>query len=117
MKSLVKIGQHSDLFARHVAKTLPKEEANPQYFQAIIDFEIIWQANPISCVETFKTNACRLCTKEHLEIPKLPANPDNTLIDYGSELFGSCRHNPKFHRFWNTGESLDKKVTPIQWKN
>ena len=61
--------------------------------------EILWKGNIISCVKSIGKRNCELCMKEKMEIlNKWETNP-NTLINSRSEIFGGCRHKPKFHRY------------------
>ena len=61
--------------------------------------EIVWKGNPISCVKTFGTKNCKLCTKERLEIVKMCKYQPEKIINKCNEVYGACRHKPRFHRF------------------
>ena len=64
-----------------------------------VTHSIVWQGNPISAVKTFGTNHCMLCNKERLEILKLARFKPHLLINSCNEIYGACRHKPKFHRY------------------
>ena len=88
----------------------------------ISDVEIIWQGNPISSVKTFKNLNCNLCTRERLEIYKAiklnKKNNTNFLINSLNEIYGGCRHNPKFHRICNIcPQSADDAVNAEKVEN
>ena len=65
--------------------------------------EIIWQGNPISCMKTFRQLNCRLCMRERLEILKMGKKEPRKLINSRSEIYGACRHKPRFHRYFMNG--------------
>ena len=53
---------------------------------------------------------CTLCDHERLAIlERLRENPDK-LINSCDELFGSCRHKTKFHRYVSTDSSTDDSI-------
>ena len=84
--------------------------------------EVIWQGNPISCVKTFKNLNCSLCTRERLEIYNAmkedKKNGSNLLINSLNELYGGCRHNPKFHRYCHIcPDSADEAIAAEKLKN
>jgi hypothetical protein len=57
------------------------------------------QGNPLSCVKTFGTKGCKLCNKERWAILNLTRKYPNLAINKSNEIYGACRHKPKFHRF------------------
>ena len=60
----------------------------------------MWQGIPaLSCVKTFGTKSCKLCTMERLEILKLTCNILVKAINKCREVHGACSHHPWFHRF------------------
>ena len=68
--------------------------------------EILWKGNPISCMRSFGQLNCSLCMKERLAIlDEFRKNPTK-LINSQKELYGSCRHRTRFHRYC-TCESTD----------
>ena len=54
-------------------------------------------------MKSFGRLDCQLCMKERIHILQgLESDRNaktNTLINASSELYGSCRHKPKFHRY------------------
>jgi hypothetical protein len=94
--------------------------------------DILWQGNPLSCVKTFGTRGCKLCAKERIEILRLVRLEPKKAINKNNEIYGACRHRPRFHKFCrltdtafaSTDESiLDERVhqpsstTPISTAN
>ena len=75
-----------------------------------VKIEILWQGNPMSCVKTFGTRACKLCSKERSAILKLTRKTPNLAINKCNEVYGACRHKPRFHRF-NQSHSSDAKTS------
>ena len=105
-KDLVNNDKFSDSFAKHFASHFKEEDNNDITrgdVRSITKVEVIWQGNPISCMKTFKNLNCSLCTRERLEIYNAikedKKNGTNLLINSLNELYGGCRHNPKFHRY------------------
>ena len=92
---------------QHFASYFKNNEGNNSItkgdVRSITNIEILWQGKPISTVKTFKNLNCSLCTRERLEIYKAmklnKKNNTNFLINTLNELYGGCRHVPKFHRF------------------
>ena len=111
VRHLLKRGTASDTFASHFASHL-KETASTTDIGRTMTCSILWQGNPITAMKTFTTPKCQLCMKERLIIArKWIKNPGN-LINSCSEIYGKCRHNPKFHQFQVTGtDELCEKVT------
>ncbi len=67
-----------------------------------VKVDILWQGDPLSCVKTFGTRSCKLCTKERYAIIKLTRETPNLAINKCNEVHGACRHKPWFHRFDNS---------------
>ena len=59
--------------------------------------------DPISSMKTFGRVNCNLCMMERLEILKAERidrlKGEGKLINSSNELYGSCRHRTKFHRY------------------
>jgi hypothetical protein len=117
-----KLHQHdlkSDSYARHFAEQLSNfENITPVLQRNSIKCSIIWQGNPINVVKTFGTQNCALCNRERIEILKQSRKNPKSLINSCNEIYGACRHNPKFHRYISrtpgTDESVeDKRVTNL----
>ena len=106
-KNLVNNGNFSDSFAKHFASHFNNDDDEDGITRGdvrnIPNTEILWQGNPISSVKTFKNLNCSLCTRERLEIYKAmksdKKNNTNFLINSLNELYGGCRHIPRFHGF------------------
>ena len=78
--------------------------------------EILWQGNIISCMKTFGKLSCKLCMQERIEIHKEleleKSRLEWKLINSGAELYGACRHIPKFHRLELRNPVLLKEMNP-----
>ncbi len=108
-KNLLYNEQSSDSWAKHFANIFQnckdktgEERLNNTMQRNMIDIEILWQGNPISCVKSFRTSNCKLCTKERIAIYKHSKTHPDLLINSCNELYGACRHKPKFHRYTTT---------------
>ena len=105
VKKLFNKDIHSDSFARHFGHHFnyregDKQEApTPQKLREVLKFEVVWQGNPISIVKTFGKRTCLLCSVERMEIVKASKKNPKALINHNSEIYGACRHKPKFHRY------------------
>ena len=64
-----------------------------------MNFSILWQGNPVSVQKTFGTKNYVLYIKERATILKYMYEKPNLLINNNSEIYGSFRHKPRFHRF------------------
>jgi hypothetical protein len=117
----------SDSFAEHFCQFIPKgipntKEGKKEATKFIkVKVDILWQGNPLSCVKTFGTKACKLCAREKLAILKTSRKNPDKLINKNFEIYGACRHNPKFHRFGqlhniapNTDESIKDERVPTR---
>ena len=64
---------------------------------------ILWQGKPISNMKTFGKLNCTLCMRERMELLKAKnldkMRKNKYLINSSTEVYGACRHKPKFHRF------------------
>ena len=96
----VKKGKLSDSFAAHFSQHFKeKSKVKRREVRQLLNVEVLWKGNPICCTKTFGKNSCQLCMKERLSIlNNLKNNPKET-INSNSEIFGACRHRPKFHRY------------------
>jgi GIY-YIG catalytic domain len=91
---------NSDSFAAHFANQMRNFNTfSPNLLRNMYTCSIIWQANPHSAVKTFGTNHCILCSRERLEILKMSRYKPHLLINSCNEVYGACRHKPKFHRY------------------
>ncbi|CAB9517283.1 expressed unknown protein [Seminavis robusta] len=94
--------KNSDTFAWHfAAKAVATTTGDPTAsdIRKLYNLKILWQGNPLSTVKTFGTNDCILCNQERLHIFKRMRNKPSTLLNRCEELFNTCRHKPRFHRF------------------
>jgi GIY-YIG catalytic domain len=108
-KRLHQSGEKSDSYAKHFASQLSNfENLTPELQRNSITCKILWQGNPINVVKTFGTPNCALCNKERLEILKLSRKNPESLINSCNEIYGACRHNPKFHRYKSRTPSTDE---------
>ena len=97
----------SDSYAKHFATHFKKGvKPTPTEQRAIQQFEVIWQGNPISASKTFGTRGCILCTREKIAIIKAGRKEPEKLINSCSEIYGGCRHKPKFHRYKEEGKTI-----------
>ena len=87
----------------------PKEKPTHQMICCKLEFSTLYQANLVSVVRTFGTSKCRICAREKLDIFKHSFNPLVKLMNNCLEIYGACKHKPKFHRYSSTDESTDKK--------
>jgi hypothetical protein len=121
VKKLHLLGVKSDSYAKHFAtQFLNFTDVTPELQRNSITCEILWKGNPINVVKTFGTPNCALCNKERLEILKQSRKNPKSLINSCNEIYGACRHNPKFHRYDSrtpsTDESrIDERVTPTNF--
>ena len=100
VRKLVISEKNSDSFAAHFANQVP-QNTEKKAINGYVDFrvELIWKGDPLTCVKTFGTRRCKLCAKERLEIIKMCKFKPNEIINKCNEVYGACRHKPKFHRF------------------
>jgi hypothetical protein len=104
-------GIKSDSYAKHFAEQLSNfEEINPTLQRNSINCSILWQGNPINVVKTFGTPNCALCNKERIEILKQSKRDPKSLINSCNEIYGACRHHPKFHRYKSRSPSTDESI-------
>ena len=47
----------------------------------------------------FRKLNCTLCMKERIQILKYSKRDPNSVINSNSEIYGACRHKPRFHRY------------------
>ena len=100
VKRLREKGIRSDSYAKHFAfqfRYLPT--ITPATQRSSITNRILWHGNPLSAVKSFGTWNCSLCNRERLEILKVSRKSPERLINSCNEIYGACRHKPKFHRY------------------
>ena len=63
-----------------------------------MEFQVIKQLNPLSAMKGFGGDACSLCMEERLRILRGTRNKKERLVNSCLEIYGACRHKPRFHR-------------------
>ena len=112
VRRLVLTGKKSDSFASHFATFFNTEsKPTPSLLREKITFSILWQGNPLSVQKSFGTKNCRLCLKESIHILKNLHTDPTKLINHNSEIYTSCRHQTRFHRFPQTNNGTDEPCT------
>lgn len=90
----------SDSFASHFAQLVPEGTLKKEVRNFIkVKVDILWQGDPLACVKTFGTKGCKLCNKERWAILNLTRKTPELAINRCNEVYGACRHKPRFHRF------------------
>ena len=110
-RSLVSKNLTSDTFAKHFATHFTKgEKIATKDVRDKVSMDILWKGNPITCVKSFGKINCSLCMKERLLILKALGDKmdKKRLINSNNELYGACRHKPKFHRYTTYNSSADE---------
>ena len=109
VKRLVRDDVASDSFAAHFAQLVPKNTPRPEIKNFIkVKVDIIWKGNALATAKTFGTRSCKLCAQERLAILKLLHKDPGRAINSNNEIYGACRHKPKFHRLNLTTASTDE---------
>ena len=118
VRRLVEKGEKSDSFTKHFAKHFDPDNPNnlkeqdpdhpngtkpmapsPTNLRKITSCNLLWKGNPLSAVKTFRTKNCALCAMERYEILKFSTFKTDETINSCNEIYGACRHKPKFHRY------------------
>ena len=63
------------------------------FFQCWVRAVILWKGNPISCVKTFGTKACKLCAKERFAILNLTRKTPQMSINKNNEVYAPAATN------------------------
>jgi hypothetical protein len=101
------IGTKSTTLSSHLSSLIPETHKKPISAStckeiAPIEISILWKGNPINTVKTFGSLSCALCNAEKCQIVKaLNNNKNDDILNQQSEIFGACKHIPKFHRLIN----------------
>ena len=120
-RNLVSAGKTSDSFAKHFASVCldenkGKKKVSNKDVRELVEMSILWYGNPISCHKSFGKLSCRLCMKERIlileEMRKCKESGKKYLINSASELYGSCRHRPSFHRYSVTASTDEGLSSP-----
>ena len=122
MKDLVNKGLRSNSFAKHPVTYFPtKSKTVPNNIHARFDVEILWHRNHIRCTKSFGRLTCSLCIKERLENITTIYKEPGRLINSNNELYGSCRHKPRFNRYAKTippsADEVQKEIMMTAEKN
>ena len=109
---LILTSKKSDSFASHFATFFNTEsKPTPTLLRQKMTFSILWQGNPLSVQKSFGTKNSRLCMKESTHILKnLHTNPTK-LINHNTEIYTSCHHKTRFHRFPKIKNGTDESCT------
>ncbi len=104
IKKLFTESKSSDSFATHFASLVPQGTAKKSIKDFVkVKIDILWHGDPLSCVKTFGTRDCKLCSKERYAIIKLTRVTPNLAINKCNKVHGACHHKPRFHRFDHSG--------------
>ena len=103
--------KNSDSFAHHFSKRFKKKPTCKELRNSC-NFKILWQGNPISLSKTFGKSSCRLCMKERILILEQSRRNSSNLINKCSEIYGSCRHKPCFHRLTISTDEASRQKEP-----
>ena len=95
--------KNSDSFAAHFAKHF-KRKPSSQECREIMSFDIISTGS----MKTWGKSSCTLCMKERIEIIDNSRHKYSRIINACSEVYGVCRHIPRFHRFTQHWWSSDR---------
>ena len=109
-KNLVNKGKTSDSFAGHFAMHLEEKmkgkkekKVTSKDVRSLVKMSILWGGKPISCNKSFGRLNCYLCMHERISILESIRKDWKTgvrkCINNNSEIYGSCWHKPRFHRF------------------
>ncbi len=100
----------SDSFIKHFfERTKDVGELPTEDMKKLASYHILWR-DPLSVVKTFGTDRCLLCNHERLNIFKWMRLKPDKLINTCNEIYGACKHKPKFHRFRTTMSSTDEST-------
>ncbi len=100
VKDLRVRGKRSDSFAAHFAEQLINfDNPSSKLIRNLFTISVLWKGNPLQAVKTFATPRCVLCNRERLEIIRRARYQQDNLINSHNEIYGACRHKPRFHRY------------------
>lgn len=108
--------RNSDSFAHHFSQFIPSDcprKDSGKFIRRTV--KIVWKGDPMGCVKTFGTEKCKLCARERLSILKqLRGKAKDKTINTCDEIYGACRHLPRFHRFKTSDTPPANTVEPEQ---
>ena len=102
VRLLVNKGKLSDTFFSHSAshfKRSARTKLTSAKVRKIVETSIIFEGNPVICTKSFGKLNCSLCMVERLKILEKSKTDRENLINSCGEIYGACRHRPKFHRY------------------
>ena len=83
---------------------------SPKTLREKMEFSILWQGNPVAVQKSFGTKSCYLCMKERTHILKGMYSNAHSMINNNSEIYSSCRHKTRFHRFPHNSTGTDEST-------
>ncbi len=99
----------SDSFINHFYEITKTTENMPtKDLKTLASYHILWRGDPMTAVKTFGTDRCLLCNQERLNIFKWFRLKPDKIINKCHEIYGVCKHKPKFHRFKTALSSTDE---------
>jgi hypothetical protein len=79
---------------QHKSNSIPTAGGVLRY---ALSCNILWQGNPFSCSKTFGKLSCKLCQKEPVVLLRYSWTDGSNMMNYCSEIHGSCCHQARFH--------------------
>ena len=101
VRDLLSRRKPSDTFANHMATHWRPRNEIPTAGQVrdALRYEILWQGNPLRCQKSFGKLGCHLCQRERIALLQASQSDQaSRLMNSSLELYGGCRHKPRFHR-------------------
>ena len=74
-----------------------RDRLDNKFVRSMMKFEVLWKGDTLSCIHNFNSFNCHLCMAEKMEILKANFSERSRTINKCEEIFGTCRHNSKFH--------------------
>ena len=90
--------ENSEYFDAHFTKHFT-QKPSPQQWREIISFGTLCTVNPIGSMKPWGKLSCTICMEERIEIINNSRRRNSRIINTCSEVYGACRHIPRFHRF------------------
>ena len=85
-----------------------KNEVNAK-LKRMMKVKIVYKGDRIKCGKSQKTLNCRLCMAERREILHRMRTKPQSIINDRSEVYGSCKCNPRFHKLSCIDATLMKR--------
>ena len=102
VKYFFRHGKSKDSYARHFLKHFKKKPSNED-IRKISTHRVLHRVSPFSFCKKAQSYDCSLCMMEKHFLVKRRLDKEKPMND-NSEIYGTCRHRPKFHRFHDTDE-------------